>query len=257
MQVKEIVEVLDAQIPNRHALSWDNVGLLVGSEDWEVRRIYVALDATDEVIAHAVEWQADLIVTHHPMIFSGMKQVVASDFIGRKILTLAEHHIAVYAMHTNFDIHGMGDLADERLGLTHTEPLEICTEDGLGIGSIGDLDQTYTLQDYAKHVKTCFGLSSVKVFGNADTKLHRVAMVPGSGKSDIDTAIAQGADAMITGDVDHHAGIDAVDKGICVIDAGHYGIEHVFISYMAQHLQSLWKDIAVKEEPKKEPFYVV
>ena len=209
MLVREIIRKLEAAIPQEDACSWDNVGLLLGDEAWDVNKVYVALDATDEVVEHAISSGADLIVTHHPMIFSGMKRIVASDFIGHKILRLAEHHIAVYAMHTNFDIHGMGDLVDRCLGLEATEVLDVCLEDGKGIGSVGDLPEEMTLRDYATLVRDKLQIQSVKVFGEPSTLLKRVAILPGSGKSEMDLAISKGADVLVTGDVDHHSGIDA------------------------------------------------
>ena len=257
MLVREIIRRLEDAIPQEDACSWDNVGLLLGDEAWDVNKVYVALDATDEVVEHAISSGADLIVTHHPMIFSGMKRIVASDFIGNKILRLAEHHIAVYAMHTNFDIHGMGDLVDRCLGLEATEVLDVCLEDGKGIGSVGDLPEEMTLRDYAMLVRDKLQIQSVKVFGEPAMLLKRVAILPGSGKSEMDLAISKGADVLVTGDVDHHSGIDANQKGLMVIDAGHYGVEHLFISYMANEMRGYFPSIEVIEEPKKEPFYVV
>lgn len=257
MLVKEIIEKLGTEIPEADACSWDNVGLLLGDESWEVKKIYVALDATDDVVSHAIAYGADMIVTHHPMIFSGMKRIVASDFIGNKILRLAEHKIAVYAMHTNFDIHGMGDLVDQCLGLKDTDTLEVCLEDGQGIGSVGNLSEETTLESFASYVRDQLQIQSVKVFGNPKAKISRVAVLPGSGKTDIDLAISKAADVLITGDVDHHSGIDALQKGLQIIDAGHYGVEHLFISYMADKLRALFDGVEVQEEPKQEPFIII
>ena len=101
----------------RYALSWDNVGLLAGREDKEVAKIYVALDAKDEVVDEAILAGADMLVTHHPLIFSGMKQVNNQNFIGRRLVKLIQHDISYYAMHTNYDVKGMADLAADYLKL--------------------------------------------------------------------------------------------------------------------------------------------
>ncbi len=256
MTVGEIIQQLDRLAPRSAALDWDNVGLLVGSEDWDVKNIYVALDATEEVIEHAISQKADLIVTHHPMIFSSMKQVTDQDLTGRRIMKLLENHIALFAMHTNFDIYKMGELADSRLGLTNTVPLEVIEGDR-GLGSVGDLKEEMTLFSFAEFVRDSFGLTNVKVFGPAAGVIHRVAMLPGSGKSEIPLAIEAGADLLITGDIDHHSGIDAVQEGLSIIDAGHYGIEHIFMEYMEPYLASLGNDLTVFREPMAEPFYIV
>lgn len=257
MTVKDIVEKLNTLAPEEAALSWDNVGLLVGSPDWEVSKIYIALDATEEVIDNAISAGANLLVTHHPMIFSSINRVTSEDLCGRRVMKLLENRIALYAMHTNFDIYKMGELADSRLGLSGTVPLEICTPDDRGIGSVGTLSEEKTLGDYAAFVKNAFGLSSVKVFGDSESVIKKVAVLPGSGKSDIENAIAADADVLITGDIDHHSGIDAIQDGLMIIDAGHYGIEHIFIKYMEEYFGDNCSGLDVICEPKKEPFYIV
>lgn len=262
MTVSDVVELLEKQSPEKSALSWDNVGLLVGSRDWAVSRIYVALDATTTEIEKAVALGADMIITHHPMIFKPIGKVTEEDYIGHRVMQLVEKRIALYAMHTNFDIHGMNDLARERLGLTHTVILDVCEkdDDGMteyGIGCIGNLEEPKRLADYAAVVRDCFGLSHVKVFGDPDYWIHMVALSPGSGKGEIDVAYKKGADVLATGDIDHHSGIDAVEKGIMIIDAGHYGIEHIFIDYIAEYLSGRLRGIEVFKAEMHEPFWIV
>lgn len=259
MTVGEIQQKLNEHSPESCAMTWDNVGLLVGDADMEVARIYVALDATDEVIAHAIEQDCQMIVVHHPMIFSGLKRVVTSDFTGRRVMDLITHGIALYAMHTNFDICKMAELAALKLGLSDTEPLEVTGEDEngpVGIGRVGRLPQTLRLSVFAEEVRDVFGLSHVRVFGDRMERVTRAAVCPGSGKSDIDMAIEKGADVYVTGDIDHHSGIDANMKGLCVIDAGHYGVEHIFIEYMRRYLEGV-TDTEVFAEPFGEPSFVV
>ena len=109
MLCQEIIKTLEARYPGSCAMDWDYVGLLVGRRKKEVHRIYVAVDATDEVIEAAIDAQADMLVTHHPMIFSGMKRITEDDFIGRRVLRLIQNDIAYYAMHTNYDVMGMAE----------------------------------------------------------------------------------------------------------------------------------------------------
>ena len=118
MRLKKILEWLEELSPVTYAEEWDNVGLLVGDDEQEIKRIVIALDASDSVIKQAVELQADLVLTHHPMIFKPVKQINNHSMIGRRILALASNRIAYYAMHTNFDIKGgMAELAAEKLDL--------------------------------------------------------------------------------------------------------------------------------------------
>lgn len=259
MQVREIIEEINKTSPFDAACDWDNVGLLVGSLDWKADSVYLALDATDEVIDHAIAAGADVILTHHPMIFSPVNRVVADDFVGRRIIKLIENHIACIAMHTNYDIYGMAKLAADRLGLQKRTPLEVTSEDGSeGIGRVGRVAGRYTLKDYAEFVRDEFGLSHVRFFGDAGAPVKVVACTPGSGKSDIGLAIAAGADTFVTGDIDHHTGIDSVAKGLNIIDAGHYGIEHIFIKDEAKKLRDAFGErLTVTVEDFSEPISIV
>ena len=104
MFCKEIMEKIEKSYPRAYAMDWDNVGLLVGRDDKEVKKIYVALDATDDVVDAAVEAGTDMLVTHHPLIFFGMKKINNLDFIGKRLLKLIQNDISYYAMHTNYDV---------------------------------------------------------------------------------------------------------------------------------------------------------
>ena len=106
MIMKELAKELEQLSPSRYACSWDNVGLLVGRYDQEIKKVVVTLDATNEVIEEAKKRNADLILTHHPIIFSSMKRVNDETILGRKLMTLIENKMACYAMHTNFDTVG-------------------------------------------------------------------------------------------------------------------------------------------------------
>ena len=259
MQLKELIKKLENQIPRSEALDWDNVGLLVGDREQQIHKVYLALDLTDAVLEHAIAAGADLILTHHPLIFGGIKHVSTDDFIGRRIIGLVQNHISYYAMHTNFDVCVMGNLAASYLELTDVEVLDVTSEnDGVrGIGCVGELTQKMCVQDMAGMVRGRFGLSHVKVFGNPDTKVKRVALCPGSGKSEIALAKQKHADVYITGDMDHHSGIDAVADDLVIIDAGHYGVEHIYMDYMKEWLQEQTPDLTVMAEPFAEPFWIV
>lgn len=122
MKCYEVIEKLESLSPTVFAEAWDNIGLLAGRRDKEVRTVFIALDATDDVIEEAVRLRADLLLTHHPLIFKKLGSVSTDDFIGRRICELIRNDISYYAMHTNFDgaPGGMADLAAERLGLKDT-----------------------------------------------------------------------------------------------------------------------------------------
>ena len=260
MECALICESLEELSPKRFALSFDNVGLLVGRYDKDVKTIFIALDATDEVIDAAIECEADMLITHHPMIFSAIKSVRADDFIGRRILKLAKYDISYYAMHTNFDVMGMADAAADEIDLINRDVLQVTYEDEIGvegIGRIGRLREEMSLIELCDFVKERFMLDTVKVFGDPDRLCNICAISPGSGKSMLKYAIEKGADVIITGDIDHHEGIDSVAQGLCVIDAGHFGIEKIFVPYMEEFIRREMPEIKVYTHETTSPFRVV
>lgn len=264
MLCKDVMDVIEREYPLSYALDWDNVGLLVGRDDKEVKRIYIALDATDDVIEKAISLKADMLITHHPMIFSPIKKIRNLDFIGERILKLIQNDISYYAMHTNYDVLGMADLSGDKMNMKDAEILEVTTEGDIGeedepegIGRVADLEEPMTLRECCEDVKEAFHLGAVKVFGNLEQKVKRIAICPGSGKSVIQTALGKKADVLITGDIGHHEGIDAVEQGLSIIDGGHYGIEHIFIEDMRQYLEKNLKQVEVMAAPISHPFLIV
>lgn len=257
MLCKDVMAVIEGCYARGYAMEWDNVGLLVGRDDKEVKRIYLALDALDEVIQDAVRSEADLLVTHHPLIFGGMKQITNQNFIGRRILELARRDISYYAMHTNYDVIRMAFLAAELLGIVGQEVLEVtCEEAGedKGIGRIGYLEEPAVLKECCERVKRAFSLGAVRVFGDLNMQVQKIAICPGSGKSVIQHALKKGADVLITGDMGHHEGIDAVAQGMAVIDAGHYGMEHIFIEDMRRFFAERLPGTEVIAAPVCHPY---
>lgn len=244
MRCSEIIEELERLSPPEYACEWDNPGLLAGRADKEVRTVLVALDATDEVVDRAVRERIDLLLTHHPLIFKPLKKVNDQDFISRRILRLIQADCSYYAMHTNFDIAPgcMADLAAKRLGLSVEGPLETTGEaDGspIGVGAVGTLAQPLTLRELGALVKERFGIPFVTVYGLEEftDPVSRIALSPGAGGSMIEWGIRLGAQVLVTGDIGHHGGLDAAAGGMAVIDAGHYGLEHIFIGFMKQYLE--------------------
>ena len=214
----------------------------------------------DRIARRRMDLTAQLLLTHHPLIFSPLKQINTDQFISARVVELLRTGMSCYAMHTNYDAARMGVLAAQRLGIPAEAPLGDLFERGgcqYGIGSVGDTDNPLTLADLGAQVKDRFGLQTVKIFGDLSGQVQRVAMCPGAGKSMIPDALAQGAQVLITGDIDHHSGIDAVAQGLSIIDAGHYGIEHIFISDMQQYLNRELPQIEAVAQERRDPFVVI
>ena len=223
MKCSEICALIEQEYGTEYACDWDNVGLLAGRSTKEVKKILLSLDATDEVVRMAAEGGYDMLITHHPMLFSAIKRVTDQDMNGRRLLELIRNDISYYAMHTNYDTRGMADLAARLMGLTECAVLEE-VKDGEGIGRVGKLPHPMTLRECGEQVKVALGF---------------------------------GCDVYITGDIDHHTGIDAVDQGMCIIDAGHYGVEHIFMEDVKAYLEKVLTGVHMDCVAVKHPFVVI
>lgn len=265
IQCKDVMARLDELAPQAYACDWDNPGFLAGRQDKEVRRVLVALDVTTEVVEQAIHEQADMIVTHHPLVFRALKKINDQNFVSRRIVKLLQADISYYAMHTNFDAAPgcMADLAAARVGLVDGQPLEVTGEvDGalIGIGKIGTLKEPVTVKELAERVKAAFDLPFVMVYGadQVTEPIERVAISPGSGGSMLERGIAGKAQVIITGDIGHHEGQDAAENHMAVIDAGHYGLEHIFIPSVKEYLeQAFGESIIVLEAEQAFPVQVI
>lgn len=240
MKCSELIRKLEELSPPMYALEWDNSGLLVGGGQQEINKVLLAVDVTDEVIDEAIRQGVDMIIAHHPLIFGKIRRVVAEDITGRRILRLVQHSIACYCMHTNFDIMGMADEAADMLGLNATEVLEVTYEDEIskeGIGRYGFLKTNCTLRELGESVKKIFDLEHVTLYGDLSAPIVKVAISTGSGSDMVPYALSAGCDVIITGDIGYHCALDAIADGLCIIDAGHFGLEKIFIPYMKAYLE--------------------
>ena len=255
MKGKDLFALLQEHFPNEAAVSWDNVGLLCGRQNKEIKKIYIALDATSEVIREAVNIGADVLLTHHPLIFSGIKRIEEDDFLGKRLIMLLENNITCYAMHTNYDIKRMANLVAGRMELDDLQILETTVPDGSeGIGYTGNLKTPMTLKEYALKIKEWFDIPDVRVYGDLDQMIYRISVCPGSAKGMEGFALSQNSHVLIGGDFGHHEGLDCLEKGVSVIDAGHYGLEHVFIKDMQEFIKSHFPELEVYIEKRHFPF---
>lgn len=261
MRSLEICNILESKIPLNSAYSWDNVGLLVGDKKQEIKSILLVVDATDQLIAEAHDLGVDMIIAHHPLIFSPLKKITSDDFIANRVLNLMKQNIALYAIHTNYDIERMAHVVSNKLALLDTNPLELTSDDPVkGLGIVGSLPHAMTVEEIGVYVKEVFKLPGIQLFESYDIKMvkekkhTKIAVLPGSGKSAIETVIGMGIEVYITGDITHHEGIDAASRGLNILDAGHYGLEYVFVEDMKEQLQELFPDIMIHTEAIKHPF---
>lgn len=366
MYFKDVIRVLEEKYPKNLSYNWDNIGLMIGDTNNNIKRILVSLEATESVIDEAIEKKVDLIITHHPFIFKGLKTIDKSSPKGRCIYKLIQNNINVYSAHTNFDIafDGLNDELANILELKNLEILEttkveklykiavfvpvsheenvrsamalsgagnignysnctfntkgigtfmplentnpyigdkgqlervdeikietVCKKKNLdkiiqemlnshpyeevaydiyelniegekyGIGRIGYLNESTTLGLFAQIVKEKLNLKDLRIVGNLNKEIKKVAVVSGSGAEFISKAYSVNADIIITGDVKYHDAQDAVELGIGVIDAGHFGSENIFSDIVTEYLKNNIKDIEViKSNTYINPFTTI
>lgn len=235
MILKDIMAKLEAEFPTASAMEWDNVGLLVGDGEKEIKKVMLTLDITYDVVRQAVDSGADLILSHHPIMFAPVKRITPDTELGKILLTAVENGICIYSAHTNCDVaeNGINAKLAEIFELKNPEPLEES-----GLGRIGDLDKAMSFADFAK--LTCEKLKTphLRVCGDDDRQIKRVALGSGACADYIPQAVAMGADVMITADMKYHEMLDAQGLGICVVDAGHYPTEIIVTDIFADILKN-------------------
>lgn len=229
--VGQILELLEKIAPLELAEEWDNVGLLVGRRDSDVSCVLCALDMNQQVLDEAVAAGAQLIVTHHPMLFRARRNLCEDDAEGRLLCNIVRSGIALAAMHTNFDnaCPGVNDALAAALGLEDVRPLE----QGMRIGMVMET----SLSTFAQSVGEKLG-GPVRMYGDGDRKVRRVAVLGGAGEDFASIALTAEADVYVTGEMGYHKGLSAVDEGLCVLEAGHAATEKPAISMLAGGLQN-------------------
>ena len=239
--VHEILDFLWEVAPEEGKESWDNVGHLVGRRNAEVTRVLVALDITMPVIHEAIETGAQLIVSHHPLIWDTYRHVNDSVFQQDKVLTLAENRIAAICMHTNLDEaeDGVDDTLVEALGLTP----EYHLAEGK-IGHVSILPEPMPLQEFLLLVKERLHANGLR-YCDGGRPVQRIATGCGSCGEYLTDAVQAGCDTFITGDVKYSVMIDALGQGINLIDAGHYPTENPIVTKLHQKLSARFPDLMV------------
>jgi len=241
MNLIDIVKFLETKYPKELAYDWDNVGLQVGSLNRRTGIVLVTLDVTKDVVKEAIALKADAIVTHHPLIFKPIGSVATESPRGWMIEKLIKNDIALYAMHTNYDLAegGMNDRLAALIGIRAPKLLD--AEEG--IGRFGDVDPQ-PMSSYILKVKNALGVSTARFVGNIDKNVGVVGVSGGSGSNHVGQAKRQGCDLYVTGDVTYHTALDCVQMGLSVLDVGHYA-EKVFKTAVADELATNFPDLRV------------
>ena len=252
MKVRDIFDALNAFAPVETALEQDNPGFLVGDEAAEVTGVVTALDCTMDVIAEAVTRGANVIVTHHPVIYRPLSRVTAGSFDGDRIRTLARRDIAVISMHTNLDraAGGVNDCMADRLGLRDIEPLP----GGEGIGRMGSLPAPMNTDAFLNHVKAMLDVDTLRV-ARAEAWVRRVAVGGGACADFLEAAHAAGCEALVTADCKHHHFLEAAHLGFLLVDATHYATENVVIRALTERVRRVCPNVYAAQTVNPVRFY--
>ncbi len=248
VRLKYITEYIEELAPKYLAETWDNVGLMVGDENTEVSKILVALDCRDEILDEAIEKGADMIITHHPFIFKGIKNMDYKMPLARKIAKAVKNDIAIYSAHTNLDIAegGTNTVLARLLDLENTEGLMPAGE-GTFLGRTGYIKDDMTFGEFALYTKEKLGADSLNINGDLNRKVKKAGLCTGKG-CDMDmlvTAAEKGCDVYISGDIGYHDAQNAEDLGLCLIDGTHYLTEVIVVPEICRYIKEKFKDIEV------------
>ena len=242
--VADILTFLETLAPASLKMDWDNVGLLCGSKSAEVTKVLVALDPFEAVCREAVEFGAQLIITHHPLIFQAPKAITDETSIGRCIIQLCRHGISAINAHTNLDQApgGVNDVLAAKLGLENVQIVN--PRDGIGLMRCGEVAEQ-PLTNFLMTVKEQLGCEGLR-YVDGRKPVHKVAVGGGSCAGGMMEVLDAGCDTFVTADVKYNQFWDAHDLGLNLIDAGHFQTENPVVSVLAQKIAAAFPEIEVK-----------
>jgi dinuclear metal center YbgI/SA1388 family protein len=284
--VSDIIELMDDIAPPCLAEEWDNVGLQIGDRRWAVRKLGIALDAGLNVVNAACRMEADMLITHHPLIFKPLMSLDCQTPLGATLQTAIQQRLSIFSAHTNLDKSkgGLNDILARRIDLQDCTVLEAprfydcgtrSLDDGghaegndrqsnqyEGLGRVGRLPEPMTLADFALAVKKKLNLKSIRTVGNHDLVVKNAAVCTGSGSSLLKTFFDSGAQVYISGDLRFHDARDVEAAGLAMIDIGHFPSEYLMVESLVRRLtqkvaQNRWDVEVFACGNEADPFIVL
>ena len=248
--VSDILNFVETLAPRSMAMDWDNVGLLCGSRSTPVTKVLVALDPFEHVCKEAADWDAEVIVTHHPIIFERLANVTDETAIGRGLMTLIRSGISAINAHTNLDQApgGVNDILTKKLALVNVEVINPCgtTETGepWGLLRMGDVEEQ-SLETFLGAVKENLGCEGLR-YVDGGKPVRKVAVGGGACGGGMMEALRAGCDTFVTSDIKYNQFWDARDIGLNVIDAGHFHTENPVVAVLAEKIAAAFPEVEVK-----------
>ena len=242
MTVKDIASVIEAWAPLGIQEEWDNSGLIIGNPEDEVHGVLVAFDCTAALVREAVKKGCDMIVTHHPLIFRGVRRIRSGECVGDAIIEAVRSGVAIYAAHTNADKvpEGVSGAMARRLGLKDVNVL--CDEGGYGLGAVGTLEKPMSGEEALDYVASRFSLETIR-YSAPVPEIQKVAVLGGSGASEIEAARRSGAQLFISADISYHHFF--TDGGLMLMDIGHFESEVEIVDILFSLIRKNFPTFAV------------
>ena len=239
-KVLEVIELIEELAPPKLAENWDRIGLQIGKKKDSVTGIVVSLDPGLGAIEFACEEQCNLLITHHPYFYRPLERIDLDTSSGKFLKLALANGINLFCAHTNLDSAkgGINDVLADLLHLENTRPLQVHKEEGtVGMGRMGSLPQKMTLLDFANQVKKVLETPTLRMVGNPEAEVQRIAVCGGSGSKLIPLALKEEVDCYVTADIRYHEALDALGEGFFLIDPGHFSMERVVIPSMVNYLK--------------------
>lgn len=257
IKVNNIIKEMELLAPTYLKEDFDNVGLMVGDKNKEVKKVLLALDCTLKVIEEAKKENVELIITHHPLIFKRPSSITTDTLQGKKIIELIKNDISLYSSHTNLDSveNGLNDTIVSILGFDNSKILEKNKrDDKAGLGRIVSLNESIQLEDLISKIKKSLNINNLRVVKGKD-KVNKIAIINGSGQDFIGKAVALGADCIITGDTTYHFASDYKEMEISILDVGHFASEQITFFNVMENLKEKFKDVEfITSTFEEDPF---
>ena len=246
MKIKEIVDALERFAPLPLQDGFDNAGLQVGLTDADCAGALLCLDVTEEVLDEAIKEGCNLVVSHHPLIFKGVKSITGITYVERCILKAIKHDITIFSAHTNLDnaVNGVNFKMAEKIGLQHVEVLEPRADGWLsaGAGVVGELAVPETEEAFLLRIKKTFNVGCVRHTTFTGRHIRKVALCGGAGAFLMPQAIAKGADVFITGEIKYHDYFGRAGE-ILLAEIGHYESEQYTKEIFYQLINEQFPDV--------------